>query len=68
MGQSQRGGVLRPFSLVAFEVMAQFEFDARASELQGDQASYYTQCTTSHTGLPMGGYGNGARMPNGESL
>jgi hypothetical protein len=68
MGQSQRGGVLRPFSLVGFEVMAQFEFDARASELQGDQAGYYVMCTTSHTGLAMGGYGNGARRPDGTAL
>lgn len=68
MGQSHRGGGSRPFALTAFECTAQDQFDGRCSELDGDRAGYLLMCTTSHTGLPMGGYGNGARRPDGTAL
>jgi len=64
MGQSQRNG-RRNFILTDFEVTAQFQFDGLTSELAGDSAGYLATCTTSHTGDPMGGYGNGARRPDG---
>jgi hypothetical protein len=67
MGQSWRGGQ-RPFALTAFEVTAQFQFDGVCDEAHGDQAGYLTMCTTSPTGLPMAGYGNGARRPDGTWL
>jgi hypothetical protein len=64
MGQSHRDGV-RPFALTAFEVTAQYQFDAQCTEDQGDLAGYLAMCTTSPTGLPMAGYGNGARRTDG---
>lgn len=67
MGQSRRNGV-RPFILSATEVTAQFQFDDLATEEQGDMAGFLMTCTRSHTGYPMGGYGNGARMPDGSPL
>jgi len=67
MGQSWRGGV-KPFALTAFEVTAQFQFNGACSEDQGDLAGYVLMCTKSGTGLPIAGYGNGARMPNGKAL
>lgn len=65
MGQSMRGGQQRPFALTDFEVTAQFQFDGLTSEAQGDESGYLALCTTSHTGLAMAGYGNGARYLNG---
>ncbi len=67
MGKSQRDSV-RPFGLTAFEVTAQFQFDGQCTEAYGDMAGYLTLCTRSHTGLPMAGYGNGARRPDGSPL
>jgi hypothetical protein len=67
MGQSQRNG-RRNFILTAFEVTAQFQFDGLTTEVQGDSAGYLTICTRSHTGYAMGGYGNGARQPDGTAL
>ena len=67
MGQSLRNGET-PFALTAWEVTAQFQFDGQTPELDGDGAGYLMMCTTSHTGLPMAGYGNGARRPDGTPL
>jgi hypothetical protein len=67
MGQSQRNGV-KPFALTAFEVTAQFQFDGLCAERDGDMANYLALCARSHTGLPMAGYGNGCRMPNGDPV
>jgi len=72
MGQSQRDGV-RPFALTVFECSAQDQFDDTPdnpygiSEDEGDQRGYLLLCTTSKWGH-LRGYGNGARMPDGEAV
>lgn len=58
MGASQRDGV-RPFVLDAFESTAQEQFDGSCGELEGDQIGYVL------TAVATGGYGNGARQPDG---
>jgi len=65
MGQSQRSGTPRNFILTDYEVTAQFQFDAMCSELQGDESGFLALCPVSNRGYTMGGYGNGARYPNG---
>lgn len=67
MGQSRRHGV-RNFILTDFEVTAQFQFDNMCSEVQGDESGLLALCTLSHTGYTMGGYGNGARFPDGSAV
>lgn len=67
MGQSLRGGQ-KPFNLTVFECSAQDQFDGKTSEDQGDQTGYILMCTTGWNGSHLGGYGNGARKPDGWNL
>lgn len=69
MGWSNRSGPRR-FSLVGFEVTAQFQFDGQCTEHQGDTTGYLVTCTTGddQNGGVMGGYGNGASLPDGWPL
>lgn len=53
----------RPFSLVVYECSAQNQYDGVTSELEGDERGYLLSCT--HAASSVGGYGNGARMPDG---
>jgi hypothetical protein len=52
--------------LVVYECSAQAQFDLRCTEDQGDLKSYLLLCTK--VAVPFGGYGNGARRPDGSSL
>jgi hypothetical protein len=73
MGQSLRTGEPKPFLLTVFECSAQDQFDdtptnAHAiSEDEGDQRGYLLCCTHPKFGY-VGGYGNGARMPDGSPM
>jgi hypothetical protein len=67
MGRSQRGGD-RPFLLTVFECSAQDQFNGVTTEDEGDLVGYLLMCTTGWHGAHLGGYGNGARMPDGTAL
>lgn len=67
MGQSQRNDT-RNFILTDYEVTAQFQFDNICTELQGDESGFLALCPVSNTGYTMGGYGNGARYPDGRNI
>lgn len=68
MGQSIRTGTPRNFQLNAFESTGQNQFDDRCSEIDGDLSGYLQACTVGYNGAHVGGYGNGARMPDGTAL
>lgn len=61
-----RMGAPNTFALVNYEYAAQSQFDLRASEDEGNLRGYLLSCTkaASH----VGGYGNGARRPDGSIL
>lgn len=68
MGQSIRTGTPRNFKLNAFESTGQNQFDGKCSEDDGDLSGYLQTCTVGYNGAHVGGYGNGARMPDGTAL
>lgn len=68
MGQSIRSGESVPFSMVAMEYVAQDVFDGDCSELEGDGVGYLLMCMRGWGDSHLGGYGNGARMPDGSRL
>jgi hypothetical protein len=73
MGQSLRSGEARPFLLTVFECSAQDQFDDTPtneyaiSEAEGDQRGMLLCCTHPKFGH-VGGYGNGARGVDGETV
>ncbi len=67
MGQSQRYNH-QPFQMTVFENMAQYEFDGKATETQGDTSSYLLMCIRGANNSHLSGYGNGARRPDGSRL
>lgn len=56
----------RPYSLVVYECSAQSQFDLMMSEDEGDLRGYLLCCTKAAS--YVGGYGNGARRPDGSVL
>lgn len=62
MGRSWRNGRDEPFVLTAFESTAQEQFDGSCGELEGDMIGYVLSA------VATGGYGNGARRPDGTAL
>lgn len=70
MGKAWRRGFEENFRLVEFECTAQDQFDDMCTELEGDGIGYILTCTKGDydNGGVMSGYGNGARMPNGDAL
>jgi hypothetical protein len=72
MGRSQRNGDAA-FLMTCYECSAQDQCDDtptnpyRISEDQGDLRGYLLLCTTSRW-AHLAGYGNGGRLPNGETL
>ncbi len=68
MGQSLRTGTPKNYLLDAFEATGQGQFDGWCEEIDGDMAGWLQMCTISVNGGHMGGYGNGARRPDGGVL
>lgn len=56
----------RPYSLIVYEDSAQAQFNLYMNEDEGDQRGYLLSCT--HAASHVGGYGNGARLPDGSVL
>jgi hypothetical protein len=56
----------RPFGLVVYEQLAQKYFDDKATEDDVDLRGFLICCTKAR--VPVSGYGNGARRPDGSVL
>jgi hypothetical protein len=67
-GVTGRSGLFgdRPYFCTMFEISGQDQFDGVTTEDLGDLVGYLTMCTRSK--MPVSGYGNGARRPDGSPL
>jgi hypothetical protein len=69
MGQSRRLATPQDFRLNEYECTAQDQFDGNCTEDEGDLVGYILACTKADgADAWIGGYGNGARRPDGTAL
>jgi len=59
-------GLPADFDVVAWETIAQEQFLNRADEDRGDLVGFETLCTPGP--MAVQGFGNGARMPDGNAI